>query len=915
MGDNKDNVRVAIRIRPLNDKERQDSGKTSIFIQDPGKTLAIDVRSEKKNFTFDYIASEDITQEEVFEKIGKPIAASCLSGYNGTIFTYGQTGAGKTFTILGHQLENIATISPEYTNRGLLPRCFEYLFNAIQEEISQSDTKYLIKCSYLEIYQEQVNDLLDPNPQNLQLREDMRHGVYVDGLIEETVNNISETYNILKIGTQNRHVGCTSMNKESSRSHSVFTLVIESKESNDGITNFRTSRFHLIDLAGSERQRATDCAGERLKEAGMINKSLSALGNVINSLVDISDGKSRHVHYRDSKLTFLLKDSLGGNSKTYIVANISPSVTVIGETLSTLKFAQRAKQIKNIAVVNEDTSGALSMLRHEVIRLKEELSIAKEQTTCNKCCRMLTVSNEDSNFAEILEKTLRLKQEDTGAYMRQISDKENYILGLKSTVAKLENKISHDKMILKFRDATISSLQGNTVDESKEIQDLKKEIELLKEQNESNPQAAKLFVENERLLNEIHQQKLEIKGDIGSVHQRNLELEEINCKMAENLKYLLQEKEEIAEKLTNMTEKYKSLKDTKWDLETTVEKLREKVSDLEILNLTLQTENNIANEESNLKDSRGSMDDLLLNDKEIFQDDKIDQILFNVAEQQTSLQNEFLNKIKYQEIIKELQEKNNKLEEKIKNYENEVGENLTGDEYGMQVAKMAEDINYLEIQYQNKENEAEINKNLIKEFQDKNLELEKNLQENQYILNITSERINLIEKELLDSKEANKKQESIIKEFQGNIENTNKLREELIKQIETNEFLSVEYGKINTVYEQIKEKSKISQEEVNNLHTKVKELTSEIKEHRDNQSSCSDKADYYREEYLKTSQELDDAKQENEELLTRLKLEKEKTEFLEETLENLKLEYAKSKLDYERKYNEASQEIKHLEIE
>jgi hypothetical protein len=154
------------------------------------------------------------------------------------------------------------------------------------------------------------------------------------------VSTADDMIEIIKIGARNRHVGCTSMNKESSRSHSVLTTVIETKSMKlGGVWNIKTSRFHIIDLAGSERSKYTNAAGDRLKEAGMINKSLSALGNVINSLVDISEGKSRHVHYRDSKLTFLLRDSLGGNSKTLIIANISPSSICYGETLSTLKFA------------------------------------------------------------------------------------------------------------------------------------------------------------------------------------------------------------------------------------------------------------------------------------------------------------------------------------------------------------------------------------------------------------------------------------------------------------------------------------------------------------------------------------------------------------------------------------------------
>jgi len=217
-------------------------------------------------------------------------------------------------------------------------------------------------------------DLLDPSQQNLHIREDIKKGVYVEGLNEEVVNNSTDMLNLIKRGATNRHIGSTSMNKESSRSHSVLTTTIESKLQVDGLWNVKTSRFHIIDLAGSERQKYTNTVGERLKEAGMINKSLSALGNVINSLVDISEGKSRHVHYRDSKLTFLLRDSLGGNSKTLIVANISPSSICYGETLSTLKFAQRAKLIRNKAIINEDSSGTILILKNEIKRLKMEMA-------------------------------------------------------------------------------------------------------------------------------------------------------------------------------------------------------------------------------------------------------------------------------------------------------------------------------------------------------------------------------------------------------------------------------------------------------------------------------------------------------------------------------------------------------------
>lgn len=193
---------------------------------------------------------------------------------------------------------------------------------------------------------------------------------------------------IIKKGALKRHTGSTLMNKESSRSHSVLTTTIESKIMKNGLFNVKIAKFHIIDLAGSERAKSTDAGGTRLKEAGMINKSLSALGNVINSLVDVSQGKSRHVHYRDSKLTFLLRDSLGGNSKTLMIANISPSSDSFGETLSTLKFAQRAKLIKNKAIINEDSSGTVSILKDEIKRLKQlmtKMKLTHAKQVCAKC--------------------------------------------------------------------------------------------------------------------------------------------------------------------------------------------------------------------------------------------------------------------------------------------------------------------------------------------------------------------------------------------------------------------------------------------------------------------------------------------------------------------------------------------------
>jgi kinesin family protein 15 len=293
-----------------------------------------------------------------------------VAGYNGTIFAYGQTGSGKTFTMLGPSEEHD---NFKHELRGVIPRSFEQLFSLIQREheLHGGRKQFLCKCSFLEIYQEQVYDLLDPAAANLQIRENIKKGVFVDGLMEQVVATPTEAYQALSNGWLNRRVAATSMNRESSRSHAVFTLFIESMEEKAGVKSVRQSQLNLVDLAGSERQKDTNTVGIRLKEAGKINQSLSVLGNVIMSLVKISQGQSQHIPYRNSKLTFLLRYSLGGNARTSIVACVHPDAKCFGETLSTLNFAKRAKLIKNKAVINEDTQGNIAHLQVEIKRLKD----------------------------------------------------------------------------------------------------------------------------------------------------------------------------------------------------------------------------------------------------------------------------------------------------------------------------------------------------------------------------------------------------------------------------------------------------------------------------------------------------------------------------------------------------------------
>lgn len=549
-----DNIQVAIRVRPLNARENSDSqGKKCIQVNNRSNSVAITVNSSTRYFKYDYVGDEDVSQEELFESIGKPIASSCLCGYNGSIFAYGQTGSGKTYTIMGAFSD--ATLNFQY--RGILPRCLEYIFAAIKREIKKNSViQYLVKCSFLEIYNEQINDLLSPEQRNLQIREDIKKGAYVENLQEETVSTFDDTFEVMEKGVKNRHIGSTSMNKESSRSHSVFTLQIESKEKREDVWNFKNSFFHLIDLAGSERQKLTEAFGDRLKEAGMINKSLSSLGNVINSLVEISEGKSRHVPYRDSKLTFLLKDSLGGNSKTCIIANISPSCMSYGETLSTLRFAERAKLVTNKAVINEDTMGTVLELKEEVKRLK---NLLKQQQDTPMQGFNAEYSERVKAIEGLLEQNVRIRLQSENALQQEIDERDAHINNLMSALEKCEKKINGDRKTIKIKDEQIKKMQKNEgVNENRIVLDLKEEVECLRRENENHPGAARLVAENERLRFKMHVLENELKENVNSLTLRLKESQDFTEKLQVALRKSVSEREQLHILLEEYSKKTKA---------------------------------------------------------------------------------------------------------------------------------------------------------------------------------------------------------------------------------------------------------------------------------------------------------------------------------------------------------------------
>ncbi|KAM0789248.1 hypothetical protein ACM66B_000091 [Microbotryomycetes sp. NB124-2] len=344
------NIKVVCRFRPPNALELRETGGESIVQIDPDGTN-VKLKSQElmkgpdaQGFTFDRVFQMDTKQVEVFEFGVKGIVDDVMNGYNGTVFAYGQTGSGKSHTMMGPNIDDADL-------KGIIPRITEQIFASIMS--SPGNIEYLVKVSYMEIYMERIRDLLAPDNDNLPVHEDKQRGVYVKDLSEFYVSSSSEVYEIMRQGANSRAVSSTNMNAESSRSHSVFVITIQSRNTESGTQ--KTGMLYLVDLAGSEKVGKTGASGQTLEEAKKINKSLSALGMVINAL---TDGKSSHIPYRDSKLTRILQESLGGNSRTTLIINCSPSSYNESETLSTLRFGMRAKSIKNKARVNAELSPA-----------------------------------------------------------------------------------------------------------------------------------------------------------------------------------------------------------------------------------------------------------------------------------------------------------------------------------------------------------------------------------------------------------------------------------------------------------------------------------------------------------------------------------------------------------------------------
>ncbi|MCO5557269.1 hypothetical protein L7F22_010830 [Adiantum nelumboides] len=376
-------ISVSIRVRPI---DKQDAAKSLWKINSNAITLvsASGAPSTSQAFVFDHVFDTESTTFDIYKATTQDIVASAIKGFNGTVFAYGQTSSGKTFTMRGTQ-----------DVPGVIPLAIHDVFKNLEEAV---DREFLLRMSYMEIYNEDIRDLLAPEQTKLQVHESLERGIFVAGLREEIVANPEQVLQLLESGEAHRHVGETNMNVHSSRSHTIFRMVIESRDkSQDDSVGFscdavRVSVLNLVDLAGSERVAKTGAEGARLKEGTHINKSLMVLGTVINKLSEGIQSQGGHVPYRDSKLTRILQPALGGNARTAIICNITPALVHVDESRGTLQFASRAIRVTNCAQVNEILTDA-ALLKRQKKEIEELRAKLKESHSEHLEDEILTLRN------------------------------------------------------------------------------------------------------------------------------------------------------------------------------------------------------------------------------------------------------------------------------------------------------------------------------------------------------------------------------------------------------------------------------------------------------------------------------------------------------------------------------------------
>ena len=512
-----DNLRVSIRVRPPLNRETQEGipFRSIAIVSEDHKSISLaeyvgaelsELERQRQwieepslfhlhRFTFDSIFDMDSLQEDVYNITAKQAVQSVLEGYNSTIFCYGQTGTGKTYTMEGFTYES------KNPNRGIIQRTIQDIFNFI-ETTSDENTKFIIRCSFLQIYNENISDLLKSDKKNLQIREDKKKGIYVDLLSEWAVRSPLDLYALLRRGGGTRTTSATYMNDVSSRSHAVFQITVEQMttdiELKDNKAQIKVGKLNLVDLAGSERIRITGTRGQQLEESKKINKSLSSLGNVINALTD-KKGKN-YIPYRDSKLTRLLQDSLGGNCKTTMIATISPSEDAFSESLSTLYFAQRAKKIKNRPIINEDVNNRALIRKYEteLKNLRTELELKNKMLKNNGLAMQLQEEKEQA----LMDKNNALQELEI-ASRKYIIEREEKLKLEKKIQMMSEQMITGGHKKIEETPQFQNALKNQIKLYENKIIEIEKQRAQLEEDKQENQEYKEILLQQKNIMNEL----------------------------------------------------------------------------------------------------------------------------------------------------------------------------------------------------------------------------------------------------------------------------------------------------------------------------------------------------------------------------------------------------------------------------
>ncbi|XP_049878663.1 kinesin-like protein Klp68D isoform X2 [Pectinophora gossypiella] len=461
-------VKVVVRCRPLSEKERNEGFDEVVQVwPERGTVQVLNPKGQDKLFTYDAAYDHAADTQTIYDEMVRPLVASVLDGFNGCVFAYGQTGTGKTHTMEGGA-----------GDEGVIPRAFRQIWTHIETSASP-DVTHLVSCSYVELYLEDLRDLLSKDCKKLTIRGQELNGFYIPEMTSVVCKSAAEMLRVMRTGNRSRAAGRTDMNEHSSRSHAVFLVTVESAHRKDN--RIRVGKLNLVDLAGSERQRKTGAGGDRLREAARINQALSSLGNVISALAEASP----HVPYRDSKLTRILQDSLGGNSKTIMIANIGPACYNYDETITTLRYAHRAKAIKNKPVRNEDPKDAkLREYQAEIERLRALILQRRALEAARRVRRAPrprpaavaappnaeddTVSLENEHI--IAESTIEQEKVKTEELEHQIRSLEERLVQGGGGGKELLNNLNESQMMLEQRQTEIAERKQREVEMQQRIE-------------------------------------------------------------------------------------------------------------------------------------------------------------------------------------------------------------------------------------------------------------------------------------------------------------------------------------------------------------------------------------------------------------------------------------------------------------